>query len=292
MAIDLNELATAMSQLILRFRMRRDTAAGWTSANPVLTLGEEGFETDTKKRKVGDGVSAWGVLPYDIGSAAPALPVPATPIFWGSTVHRSGIVGRPVYALDAPGFQSVIPLQAGGTGVLFGTHGADFITNSVKMAFSPIAPIDVLNTVTVIAAIRTPAAWSSGTPGTVVSAPAGSLQFRLNNNAGVIRLEIMNSQNATLLTDNAAGSLSLSTDYVVTMIFDKPNSTFSLRRNGTQTASAANIFNPPTGLQWVGGCSAAGEFANFAMSEILIYDRVLTSGELTTAETYMATRHY
>lgn len=30
-------------------QLRRDTAANWTNANPVLADGELGFETDTKK---------------------------------------------------------------------------------------------------------------------------------------------------------------------------------------------------------------------------------------------------
>lgn len=45
---------------------RRDTAANWTSANPVLQLGEVGWETDTRKSKLGDGVTAWVDLDYTI----------------------------------------------------------------------------------------------------------------------------------------------------------------------------------------------------------------------------------
>ena len=47
-----------------RIRPRRDTAAGWTAANPVLLLGEIGIETDTRRFKVGDGTSAWSALSY------------------------------------------------------------------------------------------------------------------------------------------------------------------------------------------------------------------------------------
>lgn len=46
------------------FRIRRDTAANWTSANPVLKLGEPGLETNTRKIKYGDGSTAWNSLPY------------------------------------------------------------------------------------------------------------------------------------------------------------------------------------------------------------------------------------
>lgn len=43
---------------------RRGTAAQWASVNPVLMLGEVGWETDTRKSKLGDGATAWSALPY------------------------------------------------------------------------------------------------------------------------------------------------------------------------------------------------------------------------------------
>ena len=49
-----------------RIRLRRDTAANWTAANPVLLAGEVGIETDTRKYKVGDGTLAWSSLSYYI----------------------------------------------------------------------------------------------------------------------------------------------------------------------------------------------------------------------------------
>lgn len=53
---------------------RAGTAAQWTSTNPVLNLNEFGWETNTNKGKIGDGVTAWNALPYFIISA-PSLPV-------------------------------------------------------------------------------------------------------------------------------------------------------------------------------------------------------------------------
>ena len=49
-------------------RHRRDTAANWTSNNPVLEAGQIGYETDTLKHKWGDGVTAWNSLSYGGGS--------------------------------------------------------------------------------------------------------------------------------------------------------------------------------------------------------------------------------
>lgn len=47
-----------------RIQHRRDTAANWTAANPVLASGEFGVETNTGLFKHGDGVTAWNTLAY------------------------------------------------------------------------------------------------------------------------------------------------------------------------------------------------------------------------------------
>jgi hypothetical protein len=50
-------------------KFRRGTAAEWANSEPqpggeVLRLGEPGYEKDTGKLKIGDGVTAWNSLPY------------------------------------------------------------------------------------------------------------------------------------------------------------------------------------------------------------------------------------
>lgn len=45
-------------------KLRRDTAAAWAAANPVLALAEPGLEIDTNSIKYGNGVTAWNSLPY------------------------------------------------------------------------------------------------------------------------------------------------------------------------------------------------------------------------------------
>lgn len=49
-------------------QLRRDSAANWLFINPILAEGEVGLELDTGKRKTGDGLTAWSLLPYDLGS--------------------------------------------------------------------------------------------------------------------------------------------------------------------------------------------------------------------------------
>lgn len=48
-----------------RIQLRRDTAANWTSSNPTLAAGEFGWESDTRKFKIGDGATAWTSLSYE-----------------------------------------------------------------------------------------------------------------------------------------------------------------------------------------------------------------------------------
>jgi hypothetical protein len=45
-------------------KLRRDTAANWTAANPVLALAEPGLEIDTNSIKYGNGITPWNSLPY------------------------------------------------------------------------------------------------------------------------------------------------------------------------------------------------------------------------------------
>lgn len=45
-------------------KLRRGSAAQWTAENPTLALGEYGYETDTRKSKVGTGSTTWNSLPY------------------------------------------------------------------------------------------------------------------------------------------------------------------------------------------------------------------------------------
>ena len=53
--------------VVTQIQIRRGTASQWTSANPTLASGEWGFETDTKKGKIGDGSTAWNSLAYVLG---------------------------------------------------------------------------------------------------------------------------------------------------------------------------------------------------------------------------------
>jgi hypothetical protein len=91
-------------------KLRRDESDNWQSVNPVLSLGEPGFETDTKRLKIGDGSSVWNDLDYVAGS---------------------GGVGAAVIEEDIE--DTVAALMISGTGVVLSYNdGADSLTvNSI-----------------------------------------------------------------------------------------------------------------------------------------------------------------
>lgn len=50
--------------IITRIQNKYDTSSEWLLNNPVLLIGEIGFESDTGKFKLGDGITNWENLPY------------------------------------------------------------------------------------------------------------------------------------------------------------------------------------------------------------------------------------
>ena len=62
--------------------IRRDTSTNWSTVNPLLLNGEQGYETNTGKMKIGDGIHNWNDLSYfssgSLGPTGPTGPTGAT----------------------------------------------------------------------------------------------------------------------------------------------------------------------------------------------------------------------
>jgi len=69
-----------------RIQIRRDLALNWFTNNPILTEGELGYETDTGKLKIGDGVQLWRNLEYfqETTNNVTSVAVPSTPTSAGA----------------------------------------------------------------------------------------------------------------------------------------------------------------------------------------------------------------
>jgi hypothetical protein len=65
-------------------QQKRGAASRWTSANPTLLAGEIGFETDTNKMKIGDGVTAWNSPAYVVANSIGSYQPVTTPYNFSS----------------------------------------------------------------------------------------------------------------------------------------------------------------------------------------------------------------
>lgn len=124
-------------------KLRRDTAANWTSDNPTLEQGEQGYETDTGKLKIGDGTTAWTSLAYWADTsglvpntrtvnghalsanvtvtAADVSAVPTTRTVNGHPLSADVTVSRSDLSLPSPGYSALLTSEqtvngGGGTG--------------------------------------------------------------------------------------------------------------------------------------------------------------------------------
>lgn len=95
----------ATFQTRVSFDHVRNTAAGFTTANPVLGYGVIGLETDTGKIKVGDGTTAWSALPYSGGGAVDWATITGKPSTFAPATHSHAIA-------DVTGLQTALDAKA------------------------------------------------------------------------------------------------------------------------------------------------------------------------------------
>lgn len=84
-----------MTDLSIRFKLRRGTATDLASVNETPLAGELVIETDTRKTKLGDGTTAYNSLPYATvvpGAIATSELTMATARLLGRTTASTGAV--------------------------------------------------------------------------------------------------------------------------------------------------------------------------------------------------------
>lgn len=107
----------------IKIQLRRGTASQWTTANPVLSSGEQGIETDTGKIKVGNGTSAWTALAYV------SEPIPTQTSNSGKYLTTNG-TSTSWATVDA------LPSQTGNSGKYLTTNGTTASWSVVEAGFN------------------------------------------------------------------------------------------------------------------------------------------------------------
>lgn len=277
----------ARNQLI---QVRRDTAANWNSAqttagsSPLLAAGEIALETDTKKFKIGDGVTLWGSLPYSpagvtYSSGTNAVVDRAGNIGSGTAgdlLYQSGANTTAKLNIGSPG-QSLVVSGANLPSWSKLTLGTDYFTGSGTNS-SQVA--DVLSDETgsagggVVVFSNAPAitnpAFSNGlrlagsTSGTLklqpvnTSTPSGTISFPSTTDTVVVSADIANAlfksgSNATFtgLTGitTSSGTLTLPTG-TATLAVSTATDGF-VKADGTIPSGTTMTGNLPLGSQGI-----------------------------------------
>jgi hypothetical protein len=160
-----------------RIQHRRGSAAEWTVNNPILFAGELGYETDTTRIKVGDGVTQWVNLAY-VGQFGASDLDGLTDV--SITSPASGAVLRydgtswidAVLSKSDVGLPSVPNVDATARANHTGTQPASTITGLATVATSN-SYNDLSNKPTIPPAYTLPAATTSTLGGVIVGTGLG-----------------------------------------------------------------------------------------------------------------------
>lgn len=148
-----------MTDLSIRFKLRRGTAANLASVNETPLAGELVVETNTGKAKLGDGTTAYNALPYWTAGGAVAGAITGS----GLTMATARLLGRTTAGTGAVEEIAAGPgaLLSGGvlntTGSTLNTYGAstgDILLNALtastlttvnttadRLDFYPLVPL-------------------------------------------------------------------------------------------------------------------------------------------------------
>lgn len=135
------------------------TAAALTSANPTLTSGEIGFESDTGKYKFGDGSTAWNSLGYS-GARVSGL---AELIFASALPENTAIILDAALSADGK-YSGIVETGTAGTTLAFG----DVVYQAVADGRWELAKADAESTAKHRLGICVQAAASDGSATTIL----------------------------------------------------------------------------------------------------------------------------
>jgi hypothetical protein len=126
---------------------------------------------------------------------------------------------------------------------------------------------------------------SSTSKGTFYSGPTNSLGLWFTTHFGMD-----NVQNAAVFTSSA--TLTTSTWYKIVITYNAVSGAWVARFNGAADSSGTNAQNIGAAESQIGyNQGAVAEPFNGKIAEFIVYDRVLSGGEITTLESYLNSKY-
>lgn len=214
-----------------KIQIRRDTASNWTSADPTLSNGELGLETDTKKLKAGDGSTAWSSLDYYTLGTVGYITATSTDTLSNKTLTAPKIVDAGFIA-DANGAEQII-----------------FQTTA-----SAVNQFDVTNAATGNPPKLSATGDDSNIDLDLEAKGTGHVTIRGNSNAGAIQFNCESNSHGVILKGpphSAAATYSLE--------LPDADSSGYLKSNGSGKLSIGTAAPTPT-IQNTGKTATSGEF--------------------------------
>lgn len=229
-------------------QLRRDTAANWTSVNPILSVGEQGYETDTNKTKIGDGSTVWTSLTYHNpgGAVSQSQVTDLTTTLAGKQAVVSGVSDTEIGYLD--GVTSAIQTQIDGKSSTSHTHSISGVTG-LQTALDEKAPLasPTFTGTTTTATLTVTGDLTVGGTTTTVNATDLSVTDPLiyigeGNDANVVDLGLVGSfndgtyQHAGLARDATDGKWKLFKG-----VIDEPTTTINFSQGTLDTLALGSI---------------------------------------------------
>jgi hypothetical protein len=85
-----------------KIQIRRGTTSQWSTTNPILASGELGYDTDLKRMKIGDGVTAWNSLAFEIADVQDFTATIPTTGWSGSGPFTIAVTVNGILSTDVP----------------------------------------------------------------------------------------------------------------------------------------------------------------------------------------------
>ena len=127
-----------------KLQIRRDTAANWTTANPILAQGEPAYEIDTNRLKIGDGTTDYNALPYKFESSLVESPTgvfthtdelnTVTVIDISSFASSSAVAANSVAIADLEAEQTVQDTSIAANLAATGVNSTNIVNNTTDIS--------------------------------------------------------------------------------------------------------------------------------------------------------------